>query len=119
MTLEKENEIILALDDILEEERAALLAGNLDDMFEIVKQKESLLDSFSELQGVDGQEVTDLTNKMHRNQELLDHALQGIRVVSGRLSALRRVRTSLDTYDARGTRNTIDVDKETSVEKRA
>jgi len=45
--------------------------------------------------------------------------MDGIRAVTGRINTLRRVRKSLDTYDARGQRNTVSHTAASSVEKRA
>ena len=56
---------------------------------------------------------------MHRNQQLLEQALLGIRSVAQKLSDLRQARKSLDTYDNRGRKNRIEADPDSSVEKRA
>ena len=49
----------------------------------------------------------------------MDSALEGIRRVASRLSAVHRVTTALDTYDAQGDRRSIDLSSDTSLEKRA
>lgn len=111
--------LVSQLDDILEEERAALLIGKLDAITEIVEKKEAVIDALADLETRDADTLLRLNGKLQRNQALLDQALEGIRVVAKRLSALRRVRRSLDTYDARGEKQTIDMGKETTMEKRA
>lgn len=112
-------DVIDALDDLLEAERAALLSGKIDEVGRLLTRKEALIDELSTLEGRALPELQTLSNKVKRNQDLLDHALEGIRTVARRLASLRRVRSALDTYDARGARHTIDITPEASVEKRA
>lgn len=112
-------EVIDALDDVLETERSALLNGDLDAIGRLLERKESLIETLSVLEAGETASLERLTGKIKRNQELLDQALDGIRTVANRLAELRRVKNSLDTYDARGTKRTIDIDAEGSVEKRA
>ncbi|WP_299672777.1 flagellar export chaperone FlgN [uncultured Roseobacter sp.] len=119
MTNEEFEDVIDALDDLLEAERSALLAGDLDEIGRLLERKESLIEQLSALEQADHQPLVDLQVKVQRNQVLLDQALEGIRTVSRRLAALRRVRSSLETYDEKGERRTIDVASDGSVEKRA
>ena len=119
MTNHRSDELFDALDDLLESERAALLSGDLDKVGRLLETKESLIEELSRIEAFEAQALQELQGKMKRNQDLLDSALEGIRAVAGRLAALRRVRTTLDTYDAKGARKSIDVDKEGSLEKRA
>ena len=113
------SDIVGALDDVLEKEREALLSGNLEAIGRLLEQKESLIEDLSVLDEVEAKALHDLTGKMKRNQDLLDHALAGIRSVAGRLAAMRRVRSSLDTYDANGTKRSVDMTNDPSLEKRA
>lgn len=113
------SEVMDALDDVLEQERAALLSGNLEAIGRLLGQKEALIEELSVLEEVEASALHDLTGKMKRNQDLLDHALEGIRSVAGRLAAMRRVRSSLDTYDADGKKRSINMSNDTSLEKRA
>ena len=111
--------LVSELDDILDEERRILLSGNLDMMKELVDRKEKVMDQLADAEASDPQMLSSLNDKLKRNQALLDQALEGIRSVAKRLSALRRVRRSLDTYDARGEKKEIDMGKPVTVEKRA
>jgi hypothetical protein len=113
------NGIIDELDDILEAERSALLSGELDEVGRLVPRKEALVDQLTEEATDNLPQLRALSEKVKRNQGLLDSSLEGIRTVARRLASLRRVRTALDTYDAYGAKQTIDVSAETSVEKRA
>lgn len=108
-----------SLDDLLESEREALLKGDLDYVARLVEQKEVLIEHLALADEIESVALGGLDSKLKRNQALLDSALDGIRRVARRLSSLRRVRTALDTYDARGERQTIDVKANVSFEKRA
>ncbi len=119
MTIETSNKLFEALDALLEEERAALLKGELEEVGQLYERKEALIEELSQIEAFEAQELYDLQGKMKRNQELLDSALEGIRTVAGRLAALRRVRSKLDTYDANGTKQSIDMTTENALEKRA
>lgn len=108
-----------ALDDLLDQEREALLTGDLDRVGRLVEQKENLIDQLAQFEHTQLDALMQLDEKFKRNQVLLDSALDGIRRVARRLSALRRVRNALDTYDAQGERQTIDISATSSFEKRA
>ncbi len=119
MTLQKSNELFDALDDLLEDERTALLTGDLEKVGHLFDRKESLVEELSQLERFETVALHELQGKMKRNQALLDSALEGIRAVAGRLSELRRVRNSLDTYDSNGAKRSIEIAKDGAVEKRA
>ncbi|WP_300033213.1 flagellar biosynthesis protein FlgN [uncultured Roseobacter sp.] len=111
--------VIGELDDLLEAEKKALLAGELEQVGRLLERKEALIDQLSVLEAGEIDQLELLNVKVKRNQVLLDQALQGIRSVAQRLAELRRVRNSLDTYDESGKRQTIDMNAESKVEKRA
>lgn len=110
---------INALDDLLDAERRALLDGDLDEISRLMKHKEALIEALNTQEATDRAELDSLNSKVERNQELLNSALDGIRTVARRLAAMRRIRGSLDTYDAHGNKNAIDLRNNGSVEKRA
>lgn len=107
------------LDELLDLEREALLTGKLDTIGRLINRKEGLIDELSVTESVENEQLTDLSQKVKRNQDLLDSALAGIRSVATRLSAMRRVRRTLDTYDCDGKKRSITLSKDGSVEKRA
>jgi hypothetical protein len=119
MTDDPTAELIEQLDNLLEDERRALLAGDLEAIGRLLRRKEALIDALNDIppQAADGLEA--LQGKVVRNQALLDGALQGIRKVAGRMAAFRRIRRGLDTYDAEGRRTTIPGEIDHKVEKRA
>jgi len=119
MTNEAINHIIDALDDLLDAERAALLQGNLDDVSRLHARKERLIDALNSEDALDTQSFLPLQDKVARNQDLLNSALEGVRSVARRLAAIRRVRKSLETYDAKGKKTQVEIRPEQSVEKRA
>ncbi|MEM1074321.1 MAG: flagellar biosynthesis protein FlgN [Pseudomonadota bacterium] len=111
--------IIDELDDVLDAERKALLEGELDQIGRILPRKEALIDELSSAEIEDAGDVEVLTAKLKRNQDLLDQAQAGIRTVAKRLEVMHRVKSKLDTYDARGAKRTVDMTTDRSVEKRA
>ena len=108
-----------ALDELLEAERDALLKGNLSHLAEMAEDKEQLIIRLNETRHDDLEALRLLDSKVKRNQVLLDGALEGIRTVARKLAALRRIRATLDTYDASGQKRSIEVEATRSVERRA
>ena len=112
-------EAISAIDALLDDERQALLTGDFDALQKILDQKEDLIKVLSTQHGSDFSGMQMLAPQIERNQELLSHALDGVRAVARRLAELRQVRESLDTYDATGRRKSVPAQSEHSLEKRA
>lgn len=119
MTDRSLQDMIDRLDILLDRERRCLLEGDLDGIAPIAEEKERLIDALNASDPADGPALAPLQDKVARNQLLLDGALQGIRKVAARLAALRRIRRSLETYDARGRKQTIEGEVDRRVEKRA
>lgn len=119
MTLEAETRIIESLDTILEQERRALLAGEITALKSLMTEKERLMDALNALAHHPLSNLTAIQGKLTRNQALLDATLQGIRTVAARLAAHRRIRRSMDTYDQHGRKLSILGDIAPNVEKRA
>ncbi|MFD1195064.1 flagellar biosynthesis protein FlgN [Seohaeicola saemankumensis] len=111
--------ILGELDDLLERERDALLAGDLEGLSRILREKEQVIDRLNQLLPPTFLDLDVLKDKALRNQALLDTALEGIRAVADRVSALRRVRDTLETYDQTGRKTTFESMHKGRVEKRA
>lgn len=110
---------IKELDALLEEERLALLSGELLRISELMREKEALIDALNANNALKQTELDPVHSKLRRNQELFDHALAGVRSVTERLTTLRRLRKALDTYTADGERSTILEASDNKLERRA
>ncbi|MDQ2090548.1 flagellar biosynthesis protein FlgN [Marimonas arenosa] len=119
MSSEKTQHTIEALDGLLDRERAALLEGDLDLLVGQLDEKKALIDTLNNHGDAGGESLAALQRKVLRNQALLDSALDGIRSVARRMSALHRIRRSLDTYDEAGRKTTIEGVTAGHMEKRA
>ncbi|MEX1234570.1 MAG: flagellar protein FlgN [Roseovarius sp.] len=119
MTHDSAQSIIDRMDALLDEERRALLKGNLEAIGTLLARKEALIDQLNALDPDGTKRIDQLQGKVMRNQALLDGALQGIRTVAGRLTALRRIRRTLETYDRSGRKSAISDVIEHELEKRA
>jgi flagellar biosynthesis/type III secretory pathway chaperone len=105
------------VDRLLDEERAALLAGDLAALAGIVDRKEELLRALA-----DGQTsrpaLAALRGKAERNAELLGAASRGVRTVLRRITEIREANGPLKTYGRDGTQQTLG-STTGSLEKRA
>jgi len=111
--------ILSNLDELLDRERAALLEGDLEGISRSLREKERLIDALNGLQLTPEVELAKIREKVKRNQILIDGALDGIRAVADRLSTLRRIRETLETYDQTGQKTVLDGLRSGRVEKRA
>lgn len=118
-TTEQASVILASLDDLLDRERTALLNGDLDAISRGLREKERLIDALNALHDAQDENLSAVRNKAIRNQILLENALTGIRAVADRVSALRRVRDTLETYDQSGRKTAISTLRTGQVEKRA
>lgn len=99
---------IADLDRVLEEERAALLGGDLAALDALLERKSLLIETLArEAAGVP-EALEPLQIKLRRNRELFEQALAGLRAVSDRLQALREVHEGGGTYDVSGRRRRIE-----------
>ncbi|MEM7596284.1 MAG: flagellar protein FlgN [Pseudomonadota bacterium] len=112
-------EVFSALDACLEKEKTALLTGDLDAISSLMEEKSDLISQLNALGATEDHALDALKDKAERNQVLLGSALDGIRRVADRLSAMQSLRHSFDTYDSRGQRKTIEGEVVRHVEKRA
>lgn len=111
-----EHSISDMLEDLLDRERVALLAGDLGTVARLAEEKERLVQS---LEGSGHGALADLQEKASRNQELLHSAVAGIRAVAERLAALREARETFSTYDSSGRRLNVHGQNRNKIEKRA
>lgn len=103
---------------LLEEEREALLSGNLEAVEALLPRKSALAERLDAADPMLLEELKTLRSTALRNQELLEEAMKGIQRVANRVTELRRVRTQLDTYDASGNKQVFRTARN-SVERRA
>jgi flagellar biosynthesis/type III secretory pathway chaperone len=106
------------LQDLIEAERNALLAGDFDRISDIMEEKQALVDDLDE-GSVDSDALDTVRDGLRRNHELFDEALSGLRNVAARLGDLNRVRKSINTYDSEGRKRQIDAPAVKRLERRA
>lgn len=106
------------LTDLVEAERAALLAGDFDQMAALLEEKQSLVLILEEDPDAPAM-LEPLRAAMLRNQVLYDRALEGLRSVTARLGALDTARRSIRTYDSLGQAQTIATSATGTLERRA
>lgn len=107
------------LRELLEDERAALLAGNLEGLPDYLVRKQTALRKLESEKTKDADGLREVQTMMLRNQELMESALQGIRSVANSLETARKIRASLETYDVTGHRQIVNVQQHQELEKRA
>lgn len=113
------NDLVSQIESLLEKEHNALVNGKLDALVKLLEQKQSLIDALNAAPFTEIGALQALQAKAIRNQAMLESATRGIKSVSNRLSTLQKVRKSLETYDARGQKQTIHGSQKTTLEKRA
>ncbi len=107
------------LDRILDEERAALMQGDLKKMEHIIARKEEAIEQLNSITDIEKETLAHVQTKVVRNQDLLDSAMEGIRSVAARMAELRRVRKGLDVYDSTGRKTRYGTRANKKLEKRA
>lgn len=116
---EQASVILASLADLLDRERTALLNGDLEAISRGLSEKERLINASNALHSDHEKDLSAIRGKAQRNQILLSSALDGIRAVSDRVAALRRVRDTLETYDQTGRKTAIATLRTSQIEKRA
>ncbi|MCP4822621.1 MAG: flagellar biosynthesis protein FlgN [Shimia sp.] len=114
--------LIDSLQDLLDEERAALIEGKLDALPDLLTRKEALFEELTILQEeeeIDADDLAPLQDGFARNQQLLESAQAGLRATQERMGTLRRVRTTFESYDNRGQRQAVQLSAGQRVEKRS
>ncbi len=93
----------LALEDILDQTRDALVAGDLAALASLAPRVAALADSLADL---DPRAAQRLHRKASRNAQLLQAAARGLRAAQGRFGEIVAGPT-LTTYDSRGRKEAI------------
>lgn len=99
------DDLATQLHALLEEERAELIAGNLDRLGALTAEKNRLAAAI--LNGQSAALTPELKDLCARNQELVAAALKGARAATKRLTELRAVQSRLSTYDQSGQKQTV------------
>lgn len=111
--------LIDELDSLLDRERQALIDGNLEQLARMLAQKQGLIENINAMDTLERDRLAHVHDKVTRNQDLLNSAMEGIRAVAERMADLRRVRHGLETYDQSGRKTRIEMQNRPNVEKRA
>ncbi len=119
MTHSTAQTLINDLDTLLDQERLALIDGDLEMLGRMLAQKQELIDNINATESLEREQLKEVHDKVTRNQELLNSAMEGIRAVASRMADLRRVRQGLETYDQTGRKTRFETQTQPSVEKRA
>lgn len=112
-------DLIDELDDLLDQEREALLKGELGQLARLMTLKEGLIDRIRGHESLEQEVLASVQGKVTRNQALLNSAMEGIRAVADRIADLRRVRRGLETYDRTGRKTEVGTQNRSTVERRA
>jgi flagellar biosynthesis/type III secretory pathway chaperone len=107
-----------ALAQLLAEERACLLSGDLAALPRLILAKERLLELVQGASAPPAEVLDRLKAAAERNQALLDAALRGVQAARARLETVRNGGPALNTYDAAGRSSTVG-GRGPSVERRA
>lgn len=100
------DDVATEIADLLDAERAALLAGDFDSVARLKDRKESLLARIAEHRdGLSAETYALLTEKAARNQSLLSGAARGVAAVRQRLQEIRDAGSGTASYDAEGRRS--------------
>ena len=119
MTQDSAQNMIDELDTLLDQERGALVDGDLEQLSRLVAYKEDLIGKINLLDSLERGRLAEVHDKVARNQVLLNSAMEGIHAVASRMADLRRVRQGLETYDRTGQKKRFDTQIQSSMEKRA
>ena len=98
--------MIEQIDALLEDERTALLSGELAALEGIAERKEALAGELAQTRPHGG-DLAALRRKAERNAELLQAATKGLRSVMRRVSEIRSANGPLKTYGQDGFAQTL------------
>lgn len=101
-----DNPTMVAIEDLLEEERAALLAGDFEALADLVERKQALTDELLR-DGTQQSALQRLRRRAERNAGLIEASIRGMRTVARRLAEIRRANGPLQTYSQNGAKQTF------------
>ena len=119
MTRPEPNEMVLALEDVLERERTALITGDLEMISRMVDSKNSIINRLNDDMTLDHGSLRTVQSKLERNQALLNSAKDGIRYVADRIKAMKEASEKFETYDRNGYRMNVRMRRNPNVERRS
>ena len=102
MTNDPREKAVSDLLDLVEEERNAVLRGDLDHVARVFERKSDLIVALNGMEVADNAELEELRNQIERNQMLVEAAKRGAHMAVDRLKSMRRSRETLTLYDAHG-----------------
>ncbi|MBS1301870.1 flagellar biosynthesis protein FlgN [Loktanella sp. SALINAS62] len=102
---------------ILEQERGALRAGQIDRLQDLTQQKIALVDRLV-TSGSAPDRLSLILSVMGRNERLLKSACDGIGAANARLAEMRSVKSNLSYYSSAGKKSNIRT-PDPSLERRA
>ncbi len=94
------------IETLLDDERTALLSGDLMALGDIAARKESLAASLSHY-SFDREALSALRRKAEKNADLIEAAMKGLRSVTRRIAEIRRANGPLTTYGQDGSQQTL------------
>ena len=112
------DQVIFRLDALLDQEKAVILAGELERLEGIAMEKLDLIENSTATLS-DSPRLAELRRKAARNDVLLQQVADGIRDVARRMGAMADVRSGLKTYDHTGKKMQNISATARSVEKRS
>lgn len=112
-----QHDIVKELEEILEQEKAALLTGHYDVLGPLEQQKEHALGLLN-TGNTSKAALSHIHIRISKNQELLKAAISGISVARDRIDALKNVQNSLSVYDHAGKMEMV-MTRSGAVEKKA
>jgi hypothetical protein len=102
-----QDELVLALEKLLDQERANILAGGLEHFAKFTQMKAAMTERLLNGPAPDPDTLLRVRNKAAKNQRLLGAAVRAIRSVNGRLQAIGGQNKPLNTYTQSGARQQL------------
>lgn len=110
---------IPALEQLMETERRAILAGDFPTLRDLAPRKEKLIFALGNVDVLDEAVLTRLRAKASANQRLLQASMQGLSAAKAQFQNRMTGRPALRTYDRSGHQQTLGASGLSTVERRA